>query len=63
MKHFLLIMTLIVAGYALWHVVDRKERTVALKQITRHGIRIVAILVVLICMLLVSTQLTSTSII
>jgi hypothetical protein len=63
MKHFLLILILIVAGYALWHVSDRKERNTALKQITRHGIRLVAVLVVLICLLLLSTQFASSSII
>lgn len=63
MKHFLLILIAIVAGYALWHVSDRVERTFALRQITRHGLRLLAILVVLTCLLLAATQLSSTPII
>jgi len=62
-KHFFLILILIIAGYGLWHVADRSERSIVLKQVTRHGIRILAILSVLVALLLLATQFTSTSII
>ena len=63
MKHFFLILILIIAGYGLWQVADRSERSIVLKQVTRHGIRILAILSVLVALLLLATQFTSTSII
>jgi hypothetical protein len=63
MKHFFLILVLIIAGYGLWQVADRTERSLVLKQITRHGIRLLAVLLVLVALLLLATQFTSTSII
>jgi hypothetical protein len=63
MKHFFLILILIIAGYGLWQLADHTERSLALKQITRHGIRLLAVLLVLVALLLGATQFTSTSII
>lgn len=63
MKHFLLLLIAIVAGYGLWHVADRTERSIALRQITRHVLRLGAIVIVLVALMLLATQFTASPII
>lgn len=63
MRHFLLLLVVVIVGYAAWNLADRAERTIALRGLTRHGIRLGAVILVLLALLLIATQLSSTSII
>lgn len=63
MKHLLLILVVLVIGYAAWVLADKRERTVAVRQITKHGFRLGFIVLILLLLLLAATQLPSTSII
>lgn len=63
MKHFLLLLISVVAGYAFWSFADKKERLQASKLITRHTLRLGAFILLLLFLLLAATQLVSTKII
>ncbi len=63
MKHLLLILVVVVAGYAAWVLADKRERMVAMRHITKHGFRLGFIVLILLMLLLAATQLPSTSII
>lgn len=63
MKHLLLALVVSVVGYAAWVLADKRERTIAVRHITRHGFRIGFIVLVLLFLLLAATQIPSTSII
>jgi hypothetical protein len=63
MKHLLLILVVVVAGYAAWVLADKRERSVAVRHITKHGFRLGFIVLVLLILLFAATQLPSTSII
>lgn len=63
MKHLLLALFVAVVGYAFWVLSDRRERMVAMRHITRHALRLGAIVLILVLLLLAATQLPSTSII
>ena len=63
MKHLLIVLVFVVAGYAAWVLADKRERMVAMRHITRHGLRLGFILLILVLLLLAATQLPSTSII
>lgn len=63
MKHLLLILVVVVAGYAAWVLADKRERSVAVRHITKHGFRLCFIVLVLLILLFAATQLPSTSII
>ncbi len=63
MKHFLLILVAVVCGYGFWQFADRRARAVATRVITKHTLRLGALILVLILLLLAATQLPSTNII
>jgi hypothetical protein len=63
MKHLLLVLVIVIAGYAAWALADKRERTVAVRHITRHGFRLGFIVLILVLLLLAATQIPSTSII
>ena len=63
MKHMLLILVVSIAGYAAWVLSDKRERTLAVRHITKHGFRLGFIVLILLMLLLAATQLPSTSII
>lgn len=63
MKHLLLILVVVVAGYAAWVLADKRERSIAVRHITKHGFRLGFIVLVLLILLFAATQLPSTSII
>jgi hypothetical protein len=63
MKHLLLVLVIVIAGYAAWSLADKRERMVAMRHITRHGFRLGFIVLILVLLLLAATQIPSTSII
>ncbi len=63
MKHLLLALLVAVVGYAFWVLSDKRERAVAVRHITRHSLRLGAIVLLLVLLLLAATQIPSTSII
>jgi len=63
MKHLLLILVLVVGGYAFWALSDKTARKIAVRSITEHGMKLGFIIVVLLLLLLAAANLPSTSII
>jgi hypothetical protein len=63
MRHLLLVLVLTVVGYAFWVLSDKRERAIAVRHITRHGLRLGFIVLILVLLLLAATQMPSTSII
>lgn len=63
MKHLLLLLFLSVAVYAAWVLSDKTARETAMREITRHGIRIGFIVVVLLLLVFAAANLPSTSLI
>jgi hypothetical protein len=63
MKHALLLIFLAVSTYTLWQVSDRTERNKALKQITKHGLFIGAIVTLILVVLDLAVYFPSTSLI
>lgn len=59
MKHLFILIVAIVAGYTAWHVSDRGARKHALRFITRHGMTLGAILVVLLALVALANYLPS----
>ena len=48
MKHLLLLIVLVVAGYALWMSMAAKVRQSTMIEITRHGLRLGALILLLL---------------
>lgn len=63
MKHLLLLLFIAVLGYAFWVLSDKRERSVAVRHITRHFLRFGAIVLILVLLLFAATQISSTSLI
>lgn len=63
MRHMLLALVVVIVGYAFWVLSDKRERTVAVRRVTRHFLRLGAIVLILVVLLLAATQIPSTSII
>lgn len=59
MKHLLILIVVIVAVYAAWHLSDAEVRSVMLRQITKHGMFLGAILVVLLALIALANYLPS----
>lgn len=59
MKHLLILTVLIVAGYAAWHLSDSDARSLVLRRITKHGMFLGAILVVLLSLVALASYLPS----
>lgn len=63
MKHLLLLLVLVVSGYAIFQIADPVQRRVAIRAITKHGLRIGAIVLILLLLLWAAAILPSTSLI
>lgn len=63
MKHLLLLLFVSVAVYAAWVLSDKTARNTAMREITRHGIRIGFIVIILLLLVLAAVHLPSTSLI
>lgn len=62
MKHLLLILVLLVAGYGAWHFFPKAEREEGVRLISRHGIRLGALVAVALALVAVAYYATSTRI-
>lgn len=62
MKHLFLILVLLVVGYTAWTLSDKYARRAALQAITRHALRLGALILVVLLLLAAAVHLTSTPI-
>jgi hypothetical protein len=62
MKHLLLLVVLLVAGYGTWHIISPLERRHGLRLITRHGLRLGALVLLLLALVALAYHLPSTNI-
>ena len=60
MKHLLLILALLVVGYVFWTMADTFERKTASRFITRHGLRLGAIVLLVLLFVVAAAKLPST---
>lgn len=60
MKHLLLIIVALVLGYALWTMSDRPARKAASQFVTRHGIRLGFLVLVVLLLVVAAANLPST---
>lgn len=60
MKHMLLILVLLVCAYVAWTISDKRERAMAAKFATKHGLRLGLILLVVLLLVAAATNLPST---
>ena len=63
MKHLLLILILLVAGYTFWNLSDAKTRKESSRFITKHGFRLGFMVLVVLLLLYAAAFLPSTQII
>lgn len=54
MKHLLLLLVVLVACYGVWHFVPKRERDEGIRLISRHGIRLGALVAVVLALLAVA---------
>ena len=59
MKHLLILIVVIVSCYVAWHLSDAEARSLALRRITKHGMFLGAILVVLLALIALANYLPS----
>lgn len=62
MKHLLFLVILLCAGYGLWHVIPKSERDDGMRLISRHAIRLGALVLFLVALLALAYYATSTPI-
>ena len=62
MKHLFLILVALVVGYAAWTLSDKYARRAAMQAVTRHAIRLGALIFVVLLLLGAAVKLTSTQI-
>lgn len=62
MKHLLVLLVLLVVGYGLWQITPAETRTKALTLITHHGMRLGALVVVLLALLAAAVYLPASNI-
>lgn len=62
MKHLLLVLVLIVFGYSAWHLCPKAERDKCVRLISRHGIRLGAIVAAVLALLALAYYASSTRI-
>lgn len=60
MKHLLLILVLLVAGYAAWTIADKPARKAASRFIGTHALRLGLLIVVVLLLVLAAANLPST---
>ena len=61
MKHLLFLIIVTVVGYALWSTTDTKERNSAMSAITRHGLRLGALILLLLLLVAAAVYLPASS--
>jgi uncharacterized membrane protein YdjX (TVP38/TMEM64 family) len=61
-KHLLLLIVLLAAGYGVWQLLDPQERNQAARLITRHGLRLGALVLVVLVLVALAYHLPSTNI-
>lgn len=54
MKHLLFLLVVLVACYGVWHFVPKQERDEGIRLISRHGIRLGALVAVVLALLAVA---------
>ena len=57
MKHLLVILFMVVLGYALWATTDKPARKSALQLITRHGLRLGGLVLIVLLLLAAAVNL------
>lgn len=60
MRHLLALLVLIVAGCGVWALSDPRERTSALQLITHHGLRLGALVLIVLLLLAAAVYLPAT---
>jgi xanthine/uracil permease len=63
MKHLLFLIVALVLAYAMWQVTDPKERSTFMKMFTHHGLRIGALVGILLLLVYAASALPSSSLI
>lgn len=61
MKHLLFLIVAVVIGYGLWTSISAKERRSAMASITRHGLRLGALILLLLLMVAAAVYLPASS--
>ncbi|TXI90815.1 MAG: hypothetical protein E6Q34_08335 [Burkholderiaceae bacterium] len=54
MKHFVIFLVCMLAAYGLWHLTSPLMRREATRTVQRHGLRVLAIVLVLIALLVLA---------
>lgn len=62
MKHLMAVLVLLIVGYGVWQFVPKAERDEGVKLISRHGIRLGALVAVALALLAVAYYASSTRI-
>lgn len=62
MRHVFLILCVAIAGYAAWQMADKPERKLARRLITRHGLRLLALLLIVFLLVAAAVNFPSTAI-
>lgn len=62
MKHLLLVLVLLVVGYGAWHFFPKAERDEGVRLISRHSLRLGALVAVAVALLAVAYYASSTRI-
>lgn len=62
MKHLLFAVAVLAVGYVLWHIADPTERREGVRFLTRHGLRLGALLLLLLVIVALAYHLPSTNI-
>lgn len=56
MKHASLLIVLAVAGYLMYQLANPKERKLGIRLLTRHGLRLLVLLIVVFLLLAAAVQ-------
>lgn len=59
MKHLLLLLFLVIVGYAAWSAADKKVRKVVVSDLTYHGLRLGALILLLLLVVAAAMNLPS----
>lgn len=62
MKHLLLLLVLLCVGYGAWHFIPKAERDEGARLVSRHGIRLGALALLIVALLALAYYATSTRI-
>lgn len=62
MKHLLLLLVLLCVGYGAWHFIPKPERDDGIRLVSRHGIRLGALALLIVALLALAYYATSTRI-